>query len=126
MTERPASDLFDRVFTPEIVLDALGDHTGAANGITARELARAIAGVESATGERRLRKAIEALREAGHRIGGLPRTGYFLAESDDELQETCDFLYARAMTSLRQIAVLQRVALPDLWGQLRLRLGEPS
>lgn len=124
MNAAAAREPFDAVFTPTLVLDVLGDHVGAANGITARDLTRQIAGVASASGERRLRKTIETLREAGHRIGGLPRAGYFLAGSDAELVETCDFLYARAMTSLRQIAVLQRVALPDLWGQLRLRLEQ--
>jgi hypothetical protein len=33
---------------------------------------------------------------------------------------TCNFLYDRAMTSLRQIATMRRVSLPDLRGQLHL------
>lgn len=115
-------DLFDRELTPALVLDVLGDHAGERNGISARDLVRKIAGVSTAAGERRLRTVIVALRGAGHPIGGHPATGYFLARTEGELDGTCEFLYARAMTSLSQIATLKRVALPDLRGQLRLRL----
>jgi hypothetical protein len=116
------TDLFDRQLTPAIVLDALGDREGADNGITARDLVQLICGCSTAAGERRLRHVIEALRGQGHRIGAHPSTGYFLARTDAELDATCEFLYSRAMTSLRQIAVMKRVALPDLRGQLRLPL----
>jgi hypothetical protein len=69
-----------------------------------------------------VRKAIEELRREGHRICATPETGYFMAANDDELDRTCGFLYARAMTSLTQVAAMKRVALPDLRGQLRLPL----
>ena len=119
-------DLFDRDITPALVLDVLGDHVGARNGITARDLVRKITGISTAAGERRLRHVIEALRSAGHRIAAHPSTGYFTAETDSELDDTCDYLYARAMTSLKQVAAMKRVDLPDLRGQLRLRLGAPQ
>jgi hypothetical protein len=115
-------DLFDRELTPSLVLDVLGDHVGAANGITARDLVRKICGISTAAGERRLRHAVQALRMAGHRIAGEPKTGYHLAATDAELDDTCAFLYSRAMTSLAQVAALRRVALPDLRGQLRIPL----
>ena len=119
-------DLFDRDLTPTLVLDVLGDHLGADNGISSRELVRKIAGISSAAGERRLRAVIVALRKAGHPVGGTPDTGYFIARTDAELDETCEFLYGRAMTTLEQVAVLRRVAMPDLRGQLRLRMGAPQ
>ncbi len=119
-------DLFDRDLTPELVLDVLGDHEGAGNGLTARELVSKICGVSTAAGERRLRHVVEALRTAGHRVGAHPSSGYFLARTDEELDGTCEFLYARAMTPLSQVATMKRVALPDLRGQLRLRLGAPE
>lgn len=119
-------DLFKRELTPELVLDALGDHMGADNGISARDLVRKITGISTANGERRLRSVIEQLRLAGHPIAATPAEGYFLAEADAELDATCEFLYARAMTSLSQVAAMKRVALPDLRGQLRLRLGAPK
>lgn len=120
------ADLFERDLTPSLVLDALGDYLGADNGITARDLVSKICGVSTPAGERRLRSVIVALRKAGHPIGGTPETGYFTARTDAELDDTCEFLYARAMTTLEQVAVLRRVALPDLRGQLRLRLERSS
>lgn len=118
--------LFARELNPSLVLDVLGDHVGADSGICARDLVRKVCGVSTTGGERRLRNVIVALRKAGHPIGGMPETGYFLARTDTELDDTCEFLYSRAMTTLEQVAVLRRVALPDLRGQLRLRLGAPK
>ncbi|MEP7041884.1 MAG: hypothetical protein ABI843_02410 [Dokdonella sp.] len=115
-------DLFDRQLTPELVLDVLADHVGAANALTARELVTCICGVTTANGERRLRTVVEALRCAGHKVAAHPSTGYFLAETADELNTTCEFLFSRAMTSLRQVAAMKGAALPDLRGQLRLPL----
>jgi hypothetical protein len=54
------------------------------------------------------------------RACGHPSTGYFLAQTDDELLRTVKFLHDRAMTSLSQAAAMQRVSLPDLAGQLRI------
>lgn len=114
------ADLFDDRITPERVLRALQAHCGASNGISARHLVRTLTGEESAAGERALRHVIEAMRTQGHRVCAHPSTGYFLAECDAELDATCEFLFRRAMTSLRQIAGVKRVALPQLRGQLRL------
>ena len=118
--------VFDIELTPSLVLDVLGDHVGAGNGISAADLVRKIAGFSTAAGERRLRSVIEQLRLAGHPIAATPSEGYFLAETDADLDATCEFLYSRAMTSLAQVAAMRRVALPDLRGQLRLRLGAPK
>jgi hypothetical protein len=65
---------------------------------------------------------VEEARKAGERICATPEAGYYIAETDAELDRTCAFLYSRAMTSLSQIAAMKRVALPDLRGQLRLPL----
>jgi len=112
--------LFERELTPALVLDVLGDHPGMVNGITARDLVAKICGFSTGAGERHLRQIIEALRRQGHPIGAHPSHGYFMAETDAELDASCEFLYARAMTSLQQISAMKRVALPDLRGQLRL------
>lgn len=112
------ADLFARELTPETVLDALRARLGEHNGVSARELVIAITRRESAADERRLRQIIEKLRSDGHRVCAHPETGYYLAASDNELQRTLDFLYRRAMTSMRQIAAMNRVAMPELRGQL--------
>lgn len=116
----PLGILYERDLTPALVLDVLGDHAGAANGITARDLVAKICGFATGPGERHLRHVIEALRKQGHRICAHPATGYFVATTEAELDASCEFLYGRAMTSLTQVAAMKRVSLPDLRGQLRL------
>jgi hypothetical protein len=110
-----------KIVSRHAVLAALSRHIGAKAGINAKDLSREIAGVLATSGtERQLRSMIEMLRKEGHHVCGTPRHGYFMAASVDELRQTCEFLYARAMTSLGQIAAMQRVSVPDLRGQLRL------
>ena len=112
--------LYDRDLTPALVLDVLGDHLGAASGITARDLVTKICGFATGAGERHLRHVVEALRMQGHAICATPEHGYFMAETDAELDATCEFLYGRAVSSLQKICALKRVAMPNLRGQLRL------
>ena len=122
-----ARDLFDRnAITPETVLAALRDRTGRARGINAKSLAMQLTGRMQAPDQRKLRMAVEALRRAGHCICAHPSTGYFIAGCDADVDETCEFLYARAMTSLQQISAMKRVLLPDLRGQLRLPLKKDA
>lgn len=98
------------------VLNALARHQGRANGIRARELAAQL-GVPP----RRLRKLITELREEdGNAICGRPSTGYFLPMTADDLRETCAFLEHRALHTLRMLARMKQVSLPDLMGQLKL------
>lgn len=112
------TDLFARQLTPATVLEALRERLGEQNGISARALVIEITHCESAADERRLRSIVEQLRSDGHRICAHPESGYFTAADDDELQRTLDFLYRRAATSLRQIAAMNRVSMPELRGQL--------
>lgn len=103
------------------VLTVLARHIGAPQGITCRNLVRALNGGESdAVLERQVRAAVVKLRSQGEHICGHPTTGYYIAENAAELDSTCLFLYQRAMTSLKQVAAMRRVSLPDLAGQLRL------
>jgi biotin operon repressor len=90
-------------------------HIGAEHGITGRALA---AKLES--DGRRVRKAIEHCRNDGIAICGLPSTGYYIAESPEDIEATCHFLRARSMTTLMLEARLRQLSLPDLLGQLHL------
>lgn len=117
-------DLFSRELTPAAVLAAL--QIGQAHGKTAEQLVLGITGRQCSAHERRLRQVIEALRVAGHCICAHPQHGYYLAATDDELDRTCSFLLERAMTSLRQVSAMRRVAMPDLRGQLGLPLEKTS
>lgn len=113
-----SADLFARALTPDTVLDALRERLGEQNGISARRLVIQITGHADVCEERRLRTIVEKLRSEGHRICAHPESGYFTAASNDELQRTLDFLYRRAATSLRQVAAMNRVSMPELRGQL--------
>jgi len=116
------ADLFEQDLTPDAVLAALP--VGEAHGMTAEYLVHRITrdALPSSAATRRLRQVIEALRTAGHRVCAHPAHGYYLAANDDELDRCCSFLLDRAMTSLRQVSAMRRVALPDLRGQLGLPL----
>lgn len=116
--------------SPESVLDALQRRVGKANGATATQLVVELAERTSAADERRLRDCVVYLRKQGHRVCALPEHGYFLASNEEELNESCQHLLGRALTSLEQIASQKRVAVPELAGQLGLPMtakpGEPE
>lgn len=112
--------LLPQELSPKTVLEQLQGRRGAANGITARDLVYMITMRVNSADERRLRQIIEQLRRDGHPICAHPAFGYHYAADANELDRTCHFLLARAMTSLEQISALKRVALPDLYGQLGL------
>ena len=94
----------------------LSGHQGCESGITARALS-----AQLDVPARAVRHLVTELREEGVAVCGRPETGYFIARTDEELVETCEFLYSRAMHSLRVISILRQVPLPDLRGQLRLK-----
>jgi len=107
--------------TTDIVLQSLSRHIGAAQGVRVDELVAEITGKTSTPhDERDLRQAVVKLRDAGYHVCASPAGGYYLAATDAELDATCTFLFERAMTTLRQIAAMKRVSLPDLRGQLHL------
>lgn len=113
--------LLQRDITPDTVLSALVRRIGPANGISAKELATELLGtVSEAADERRLRKVVDKLRNDGHAVCATPEEGYHHAANADDLNRTCVFLTRRAVTTLRQVAAMKRVALPDLYGQLGL------
>jgi len=103
------------------VLIALSRHIGKERGARAESLVAQITGGHSCPAcERRLRELITELRLQGHHICAHPKSGYYVAATEDELNATCEFLYERAMTSLKQIAMMKNISLPDLRGQLHL------
>lgn len=128
-TCRAIHKLDAKVIDRERLLEVLSNHIGAATGITITQLAIECAGTvlrletnESLAQQRHLRKLIEELRLEGHHICAHPSRGYYIASDTDELEDTCAFLFARAMTSLRQVSAMKRISLPDLAGQLNMRL----
>lgn len=109
------------------LLAVLSRHIGADRGISVQRLAWRLFGPRaSERDQRNIRKAVEELRREGHHICADPARGYFIAGTARELDDTCRFLYRRAMTSLNQVAAMKRVSLPDLAGQLRIRLEDEA
>jgi hypothetical protein len=108
--------------TPAQVLTALSHHIGKANGIHMGPLVMRITGLAQPNErvQRRVRQVVAELRMQGKRICAHPASGYFMAEIEGELNDTCEFLYERAMTSLVQISRMKKISLPDLRGQLHL------
>lgn len=112
-----------RRITADDVRLALAAHIGADRGISAVELWFKLTGqrVTSGAAARELRQVVEQLRLAGEHVCASPETGYFFARNVDELDATCEHLFHRAMTSLRQVAAMRKVSLPDLRGQLKFK-----
>lgn len=118
------------LITRDRLLEVLADHVGAANGLNIEQLVAAmvhphaegklLAKVAAAAWSRNVRELVMQLRLEGQHVCAHPRSGYYLAANGDELNEACEFLYDRAMTSLQQVAAMKRVSLPDLRGQLHL------
>ena len=75
---------------------------------------------------RDLRKLITRLRGEGTPICSLSSTGgggYYLASAGSELDDYCKRLRKKALKGLTQEAILRRLTLPELVGQIALNLG---
>lgn len=101
--------------TPSQMLAALQAHIGKHNGVTAEALARQLGCTL-----RQVRKLITGLRMDGVAICGHPASGYYVAATAEELETTCGFLHARAMSSLLLSSRMRKIPMADLLGQLHL------
>lgn len=101
--------------TAHDLLTVLARHQGRANGIAVKALA-----AELDVTERQVRELVSELRMSGHAICGHPRDGYYIAATPEELDETCQFLRHRALTSLQLESRLRNIPMPDLLGQIHL------
>lgn len=70
--------------------------------------------------ERKLRDFVTECRLDGLAICGSPKTGYFVARTQDEIEETIKFLKHRALTSLALVATLEKRPMADVLGQLHI------
>lgn len=104
------------MITPNQLLNVLSRHIGCDNGIHVDALAAEL-GIE----ERQIRTLVTALRDDGSAICAHPSTGYFVAETNEEMERYyLKFIEARCMTGLRQISRARKISLPDYLGQLKL------
>lgn len=98
------------------LLNILSNHRGANQGIHVDALVRL-----TQLHARGLRTLISQLRTDGVAVCGTPETGYFIAETPEELDQFCiKYLEARALHSLTLASRLRKIPLPVLAGQLFL------
>lgn len=104
--------------TTESVLAELDHHRGQGKGIHVKDLVMHITGqlVTCDALERSVRKLVNELRMEGHPICAHPTHGYYLAETHAELEQTCNFLRSRAMSSLKAYSRLRRITASQLLG----------
>ena len=95
---------------------ALFLHTGKASGIKAADLAKQLD-----CDPRQVRLLVTELRLEGRAVCGHPKTGYFIAATPEEVEETCAYLRTRALHSLALESKLRHVPLTELLGQMRLK-----
>ena len=97
------------------LLRALSGHLGRGRGVSVEDLSARVA-----VPVRQVRRGISALRQDGVAICATPGNGYYIANSAEEIEQTCQFLRSRAMHSLVLEAKLRKMPLPALLGQLQL------
>lgn len=112
---------------PDQVLAVLTRHKGRDQGIHMRGLVKTVTNSLQSGDvvERKVREIIQQLRLQGHPICGHPASGYFLADSQQELDDTCTFLLARVDTTVQQIAAMLKVNAPDLHSLLGVSRPRP-
>jgi Replication protein A C terminal len=104
----------------QVVYHHLSRFVGKDNGIHVRQLVMA-----TGLSERDIRSAVSRLREDGVAVVATPESGYYIAETPDELRECCRFLRSRAMHTLHIEARLRQCSMAELLGQLSLDIAEP-
>lgn len=114
--------------TADQLLATLGHHKGQAKGIHVRQLAMQVYGELAVTGaqERAVRKLVNDLRMDGQPICAHPAHVYFIAETHAELQHTCAFLRARAMSSLAAYSRLKKISATQLLGNQTDGITRPT
>ena len=92
-----------------------GQHRGRENGIHVKDLER-----KTNVAARTLRKLVSDARMDGIAICGKPDSGYYIAQTADELDATLGFLRSRWLRGATIEARLRKLSLPALMGQLQL------
>jgi hypothetical protein len=102
------------------VLRLLEDHRGKDGAVSRLDLVKRVNAIYpfSPIGERRVRQTIKHLREQhGAWIGSRGR-GYFMAQTNDEVQSIYGYYRGRALSELVSAAKILKKSLPELLGQL--------
>lgn len=101
--------------TKHDLFSILAVRVGADNGISVDALAKQLD-----VAARHVRSLVSDLRMDGIAVCGTPKTGYYIAATPEEMEQTCQFLRNRAMHSLQLESRLRKIPMPDLLGQLHV------
>lgn len=101
--------------TKHDLFSLLAVRVGAHNGVSVNALARTLV-----TTPRHVRTLVSDLRMDGIAVCGTPKSGYYIAATPEEMEDTCQFLRNRAMHSLQLESRLRKIPMPDLLGQLHV------
>jgi hypothetical protein len=108
---------------PEAVADYLQKYCNSRKtAISGIDLVIAITGGCTVSSHRYLSDIVEKLRLRGFPVGS-DTCGYWWANESHDFAEVIAKLYRRAITTLRQITKMRKIAMPDLAGQMRLDVG---
>ena len=91
------------------------DHIGRDNSVNGAALA-----VRLGVKVRTIRALVLKLRENAIAVCGRPETGYFIAETPEEVEATCRLLEQHGIHQLTVAARMRKTTLPELLGQLHL------
>lgn len=111
------------------LLKILARHVGRARAVGMGELFQQVFDLPVAhriNDTRRLRELVTKLRLEGTAICSVVSQsggGYYLASAGSELDDYCSRLRKKALKELAQEALLRRLTLPELVGQISLNLG---
>lgn len=90
-------------------------HIGRANAIGGAALAARIG-----CGARTIRALVLKLRQNAVAVCGRPETGYYIAETAEEVEATCKLLESHGLHQLAVAARMRKTTLAELLGQLHL------
>lgn len=91
------------------------DHIGRNNAVSGELLA-----AQMGCKVRTIRALVLKLRENAVAVCGRPETGYYIAETAEEVDATCKLLEAHGIHQLAVAARMRKTTLPELLGQLHL------
>jgi hypothetical protein len=110
------------------LLTELSRHVGEVNAIGMAELHEAVFGGtwhHRINDTKKLRELITAMRNEGVPICSVPSScggGYYLASAGSELRGYTERDKKRALRILSRVSRIEKISLPELLGQMRLRM----
>lgn len=108
----------------------LQKHRGKQNAIPMAELYERVYGEtprDKISSTRPLRRVLTELRKMGFPVCSAmtgKETGYFLAETAEEIEAFCETMERRVMKTLYLLSRVRKLSLPEYLGQLKIKEGQ--